>query len=60
MTNKEKINDDFKIYCCFSTECQDVESVIGLVFIDYLNVKLKENNQELMITSRKVIYASIQ
>lgn len=44
MTNKEKKNDDFKIYCCFSTEGQDVESVLGLVFIDYLNVKSKENN----------------
>lgn len=46
MKNSETKKEDFKIYCCFSNECQDVESVIGLVFIDYLNVKLKENNKK--------------
>lgn len=44
MTNKK--NDDFKIYCCFSNEGQDIESIIGLVFIDYLNMKSKENNKK--------------
>ena len=43
MVDKKKIKDDFKIYCCFSNDSQDVESVIGLIFIDYLNKRLKES-----------------
>ena len=43
MNNKETKKDDFKIYCCFSNDGQDVESMIGLVFLDYLNKKSKNN-----------------
>ena len=46
MGDKKKIKDDFKIYCCFSNDSQDVESVIGLIFIDYLNKKLKESSNQ--------------
>lgn len=45
MKNKKTMNYDFKIYCCFSQDSQDVESVIGLIFIDYLNKKIKESNK---------------
>lgn len=46
MTNKKNKSDDFKIFCCFSGDGQDVESVIGLIFIDYLNkLKKKSTNQ---------------
>ena len=44
MVDKKTVNDDFKIYCCFSNDSQGVESVIGLIFIDYLNKKLKESS----------------
>lgn len=44
MVDKKTLKDDFKIYCCFSNDSQDVESVIGLIFIDYLNKKLKESS----------------
>lgn len=46
MVDKKKIKDDFKIYCCFSNDSQDVESVIGLIFIDYLNKRLKEGSDQ--------------
>lgn len=45
MINKETKQNDFKIYCCFSQDGQDVESVIGLIFIDYLNKRLKESKK---------------
>lgn len=46
MVDKKTLKDDFKIYCCFSNDSQDVESVIGLIFIDYLNKKLKESSNQ--------------
>lgn len=46
MVDKKTLKEDFKIYCCFSNDSQDVESVIGLIFIDYLNKKLKESSNQ--------------
>lgn len=44
---KNKIkNKDFKIYCCFSNSENDVEKTIGLMFIDYVQEKLKEKKRK--------------
>lgn len=44
---KNKIkNKDFKIYCCFSNSGNDVKKTIGLVFIDYVQEKIKEKERK--------------
>lgn len=42
--NKKK---DFKIYCCFSNDENDVEKTIGLIFIDYVQQKIKEKDKKI-------------
>lgn len=42
--NKKK---DFKIYCCFSNNENDVEKTIGLIFMDYVQQKIKEKDKKI-------------
>lgn len=44
--NKTK-KKDFKIYCCFSNNENDVEKTIGLIFIDYVKEKIKEKDKKI-------------
>lgn len=45
---KNKIKEkDFKIYCCFSNDENNVEKMIGAIFIDYVKEKIKEKDKKI-------------